>query len=152
MTEDYPHRELAGFEATARCMEQVAEEGDHFVVLLLEGELAATIAGEDIGGPNQECDPALANSLSGMNGISVLAADADGTDGGKGSAVDPAGAYVFRTSIERARALGLDPALFLVRNDSSSFSEAPSDLPVPGPTYTNVNDFRAIVVDNIGVS
>ncbi|WP_417667706.1 glycerate kinase type-2 family protein [Roseibium sp.] len=128
---------------------QAASEGKR-VVLLSGGELTVTIAGDGVGGPNQEYALALAIALKEHPGISALAADTDGTDGGQGKATDPAGAYVFPTTIGRASTFGLDPASFLVRNDSTRFFEALSDLLVPGPTYTNVNDFRAIVVDNIG--
>ena len=118
------------------------------VVLLSGGELTVTITGNGSGGPNQEYALGLVSVLKGQPGISALAADTDGTDGGKGRASDPAGAYVFPTSFSRANSFGLDPALFLSRNDSTRFFEALSDLLIPGPTYTNVNDFRAIVVDN----
>ena len=64
-----------------------------------------------------------------------------------GSASDPAGAYVDGDTAARAKTLGLDPAAFLADNDSTGFFSALGDLLVPGPTFTNVNDFRAIVVD-----
>jgi hydroxypyruvate reductase len=82
-----------------------------------------------------------------MPAVAALAADTDGTDGGGGSASDPAGASIDGESVARAEAKGLDPAAFLADNNSSAFFEALGDLLVPGPTYTNVNDFRAIVVD-----
>lgn len=144
-------------EARERAAEHAALAQSHAaaskrVVLLSGGELTVTIAGDGIGGPNQEYALGLVTALNGAPGISALAADTDGTDGGSGAATDPAGAYVFPTTFSRAVALGLDPASFLVRNDSTRFFEALSDLLVPGPTYTNVNDFRAIVVDNTGMS
>ena len=61
--------------------------------------------------------------------------------------LDPAGAFVDSESAQRARAQGLDPASFLADNDSTTFFETLGDLLKPGPTFTNVNDFRAIVVD-----
>jgi glycerate 2-kinase len=67
--------------------------------------------------------------------------------GGAGPATDPAGAYCDGETTARAKALGLDPAVFLTNNDSTGFFESLGDLVAPGPTYTNVNDFRAIVVD-----
>jgi hydroxypyruvate reductase len=76
-----------------------------------------------------------------------VAGDTDGADGGGGSASDPAGAFVDATTAARARALGLDPALFLNNNDSTGFFSRLGDLIESGPTYTNINDFRAIVVD-----
>ena len=86
-------------------------------------------------------------ALAGMPAIAALAADTDGTDGGAGDANDPAGAVADGESVARAKARGLDPAAFLSDNNSSAFFEAIGDLLTPGPTYTNVNDFRAIIVD-----
>ena len=116
-------------------------------VILSGGELTVTIRGDGRGGPNQEYALALASHLDGAKGIAALAADTDGTDGGAGSADDPAGAYVDADTVARARAAGLDPAAFLRNNDSTTFFAALSDLVVTGPTFTNVNDFRAILVD-----
>ncbi len=117
-------------------------------VILSGGELTVTIRGEGRGGPNQEYALALAIALAGMPAIAALAGDTDGTDGGSGAATDPAGALVDGESAARAKARGLDPAVFLADNNSTGFFEALGDLLVPGPTYTNVNDFRAIVVDS----
>jgi glycerate 2-kinase len=116
-------------------------------VILSGGELTVTIAGRGRGGPNQEYALALALALNGAPGISAIAGDTDGTDGGAGSADDPAGAFIDGTSLVRAQKLGLDPAAFLAENDSTGFFERLGDLLEPGPTYTNVNDFRAILVD-----
>ena len=116
-------------------------------MILSGGELTVTIRGKGRGGPNQEYALALAIALAGMPAIAALAADTDGTDGGTGSAADPAGATIDGQTAARAKALGLDPAAFLADNNSTGFFEALKDLVAPGPTYTNVNDFRAIVVD-----
>ena len=78
---------------------------------------------------------------------SALAGDTDGTDGGVGEASDPAGALLDGETVARAKALGLDTAAFLADNNSTAFFAALGDLLMTGPTYTNVNDFRAIVVD-----
>jgi glycerate 2-kinase len=117
-------------------------------VILSGGELTVTMRGKGRGGPNQEYALALALALKGARGIAALAGDTDGTDGGGGSASDPAGALIDRTTLERARALGLDPAHFLQDNDSTGFFARIGDLVETGPTCTNVNDFRAIVVDS----
>ena len=117
-------------------------------VLLSGGELTVTMRGQGRGGPNQEYALALAVQLVGTTGIAAIAADTDGTDGGGGSADDPAGAYVDGSTAARARELGLDPAAFLADNDSTGFFERLGGLLCPGPTYTNVNDFRAILVDS----
>jgi hydroxypyruvate reductase len=116
-------------------------------VLLSGGELTVTMRGRGRGGPNQEYALALAVALNGAPGIAALAGDTDGTDGGGGAASDPAGAFVDATSLSRAAALGLDPAHFLAENDSTGFFARLGDLVETGPTCTNVNDFRAIVVD-----
>lgn len=116
-------------------------------VILSGGELTVTIRGQGKGGPNQEYALALALALDGMPGVAAVAGDTDGTDGGGGSATDPAGAFIDGGTAARARALGLDPAAFLANNDSTAFFAALGDLLAPGPTYTNVNDLRAIVVD-----
>jgi glycerate 2-kinase len=116
-------------------------------VVLSGGELTVTMAGAGRGGPNQEYALALARALDGTPGIAAVAGDTDGTDGGAGSPDDPAGAFIDETTLARARNLGLDPAAFLADNDSTGFFERLGDLLKPGPTFTNVNDFRAILVD-----
>ena len=116
-------------------------------VLLSGGELTVTIRGEGRGGPNQEYALALAIALDGARGIAAVAGDTDGTDGGAGSADDPAGALVDETTLARAARSGHDAAAFLERNDSTGFFDHLGDLLRPGPTYTNVNDFRAVLID-----
>ena len=118
-------------------------------VILSGGELTVTIRGQGRGGPNQEYALALAVALNGAPGIAALAGDTDGTDGGAGSPNDPAGAWIDQTTLDRASSLGLDPAHFLSDNDSTAFFTRLGDLVETGPTWTNVNDFRAIVVDRL---
>lgn len=118
-------------------------------VILSGGELTVTIRGTGRGGPNQEFALALAVALDGVPGIAALAGDTDGTDGGAGSADDPAGAYVDGGTGTRARARGLHPAGSLADNNSTAFFADLGDLVTPGPTFTNVNDFRAILVDDV---
>jgi glycerate 2-kinase len=115
--------------------------------ILSGGELTVTIRGQGRGGPNQEYALALAIELAGMPAVAAVAGDTDGTDGGAGAVTDPAGALIDGETAGRASALGLDPAAFLADNNSTGFFAALGDLLVPGPTYTNVNDFRAILVD-----
>jgi glycerate 2-kinase len=117
-------------------------------VLLSGGELTVTLRGQGRGGPSQEYALALALALDGTPGIAALAADTDGTDGGGGQPGDPAGAFIDPGTAARARALGLDPAVFLADNNSTEFFQRLGDLLTPGPTYTNANDFRAILVDS----
>jgi hydroxypyruvate reductase len=116
-------------------------------VILSGGELTVTIRGQGRGGPNQEYALALSIALAGMPAVAALAGDTDGTDGGAGEASDPTGALLDGQTVARAQALGLDPAAFLADNNSTGFFAALKDLLSTGPTYTNVNDFRAIVVD-----
>ncbi len=126
----------------------LAAEGRR-AVILSGGELTVTIRGKGRGGPNQEYALAMAMALNGAPGIAALAGDTDGTDGGGGTASDPAGARIDPTTLARARALGLDPAQFLADNDSTGFFQRIGDLVATGPTCTNVNDFRAILVDRL---
>jgi hydroxypyruvate reductase len=117
-------------------------------VILSGGELTVTVRGHGRGGPNQEYARALAIALAGTDGVAALAGDTDGTDGGSGRPDDPAGAFIDASTLARARQLGLDPAEFLNDNNSTEFFAKLGDLLKPGPTFTNVNDFRAIVVDS----
>ncbi len=137
-------REVAA--AHARLARDAAVAGRR-VAILSGGELTVTLRGGGRGGPNQEYALALAIHLAGAKGIAALAADTDGTDGGRGQPDDPAGAFVDNTTLARAGAAGLDPAAFLADNDSTGFFNGIGDLFTPGPTFTNVTDFRAIVVD-----
>lgn len=116
--------------------------------LLSGGELTVTIRGDGRGGPNQEFALALALALDGAPGIHALAGDTDGSDGGTGAIDDPAGALVRPDTLARARALNLDAATFLANNDSGKFFASLGDLIRCGPTRTNINDFRAILVDD----
>jgi hydroxypyruvate reductase len=111
------------------------------------GELTVTVRGDGSGGPNQEYALGLAIALNGTPGISGLAGDTDGIDGGGGHATDPAGAMVFPDTLARAAAENLNAAKFLENNDSTGFFRPLGDLILCGPTQTNVNDFRVILVD-----
>jgi hydroxypyruvate reductase len=137
-------REVAA--AHAKLARDLAADGKR-AVILSGGELTVTIRGNGRGGPNQEYALALAVALGGTKGIAALAADTDGTDGGAGSAADPAGAFADSGTAARARERGLDAAASLADNNSTGFFAALDDLLMTGPTFTNVNDFRAIVVD-----
>lgn len=121
------------------------EEGGR-TALISGGELTVTIKGDGIGGPNQEYALALAIGLEGASGIVACAADTDGTDGGAGKPTDPAGAFVDPTTLKRATERGLDPARFLENNDSTRFFAALDDLHQTGPTLTNANDLRVILI------
>src|ERR1700677_4224860 len=115
--------------------------------ILSGGELTVTVRGNGRGGPNQEYALALAGLLRNTSGISALAADTDGGDGGAGSATDPAGAIIDARTFARMAALGLDAKTYLDNNDATAFFAATGDLMLTGPTLTNVNDIRVILVE-----
>ncbi len=117
------------------------------VAIMSGGELTVTVTGDGVGGPNQEYALGLAIALEGAPGISAMAGDTDGTDGGAGNAADPAGAIVLPDTLARAAAADLNAAKFLANNDSTRFFRTIGDLVECGPTQTNVNDFRVILVD-----
>lgn len=112
------------------------------VVLLSGGETTVTIKGSGGGGPNTEYMLALAIELDGEEDVYGIACDSDGIDGSE----DNAGAMIFPDTLARANALGLAPQDDLANNDSYSFFGPLRDLVIPGPTLTNVNDFRAILI------
>jgi hydroxypyruvate reductase len=130
----------------ARLALQARAEGRR-VAILSGGELTVTVRGHGRGGPNQEYALALAGLLGDIPAVSVLAADTDGADGGAGSAADPAGAMVDRTTFAKMASLGLDPRAYLDDNDATAFFAATGDLLKTGPTLTNVNDIRVILLD-----
>ena len=111
-------------------------------VLLSGGETTVTLRGQGRGGRNTEFLLGLALALDGAPGIHALAADTDGIDGSE----DNAGALVTPDTLARARAAGLDARARLADNDAWGFFSGLGDLLVTGPTRTNVNDFRAILV------
>ena len=113
------------------------------LVLLSGGETTVTVTGNSgSGGRNTEYLLALGLALDGHPGISAIACDTDGIDGNS----EAAGAILRPDSLARARALGLDPARMLRDHDSASLFGALGDLVKTGPTLTNVNDFRAILI------
>jgi hydroxypyruvate reductase len=130
----------------ARLALKARDEGKR-VAILSGGELTVTVRGSGRGGPNQEYALALAGLLQKTPGISALAGDTDGADGGAGSASDPAGAMIDQNTFANMRSLGLDPKAYLDNNDATAFFTATGDLLKTGPTLTNVNDIRVILVD-----
>jgi hydroxypyruvate reductase len=112
-------------------------------VLLSGGETTVTVAGNGRGGPNAEFLLALALAVHRHPRLHAIACDTDGIDGSE----DNAGAVITADTLERARAAGLDARAFLAGNDAWGFFAALDDLVVTGPTRTNVNDFRAILVE-----
>ncbi|MEZ5765504.1 MAG: glycerate kinase [Xanthobacteraceae bacterium] len=116
------------------------------VAIVSGGELTVTVRGRR-GGPNQEYVLALASGLRDLEGVSALAADTDGADGGGGDASDPAGAFFDHATLRQMQRLGLDPDAYLAENDATGFFEQTGDLLTTGPTLTNVNDIRVILVE-----
>ena len=111
-------------------------------VLLSGGETTVTVRGSGRGGRNAEFLLSLAIALDGISGIHAIACDTDGIDGSE----DNAGALLDPTSLQRASRLGLRATTLLDNNDGYGFFHALGDLVVSGPTRTNVNDFRAILI------
>jgi hydroxypyruvate reductase len=111
-------------------------------VLLSGGETTVTVRGQGRGGRNTEFLLSLAAALDGAAGIAAVACDTDGIDGTE----DNAGAILLPDSIARAAANGVAIKAALAENDAWGFFDAAGDLVVTGPTLTNVNDFRAILV------
>ncbi|MDJ1017830.1 MAG: glycerate kinase [Paracoccaceae bacterium] len=112
------------------------------ILLLSGGECTVSGHGSGVGGPNAEFALSLARSLNEAPGIFGLACDTDGVDG----AAEVAGAFIDPSTLKRASERGLDPGEALVSHDSHSFFAALGDQIVTGPTLTNVNDFRAILI------
>ena len=136
-------REVAAEHAAlALKMQADLAEDDAPLILLSGGELTVTRRGDGVGGPNAEYALALALALDGAPGIHAIACDTDGVDG----AAEVAGAIITPNTLARAKAVGVDPAQALARNDAHSFFAALGDQVVTGPTLTNVNDFRAILI------
>ncbi|MGK5058941.1 glycerate kinase type-2 family protein [Janthinobacterium sp. LB2P49] len=124
---------------------QTAVRGQPFpapCVLLSGGETTVTVRGNGRGGRNVEFLLALGIALDGYEGIHALAGDTDGVDGQE----DIAGAYLAPDTLQRAWALGIKPRDSLDNNDGHGFFQALGDSVITGPTLTNVNDFRAILI------
>jgi glycerate 2-kinase len=117
------------------------------LAILSGGELTVTVRGRGRGGPNQEYVLGLVAALRDLDGIAALAADTDGADGGGGSPTDPAGAFFDAASLRKMESQNLDPDTYLADNDATAFFEQTGDLLTTGPTLTNVNDIRVILVD-----
>ncbi|SJZ54622.1 glycerate kinase type-2 family protein [Consotaella salsifontis] len=128
---------------------QVSRHGQPFeppCVILSGGETTVTVKGDGRGGRNVEFLLSLAVALNGAPGIHALAADTDGVDGLE----EIAGAVIDPTTLDRAWAKGINPKTSLGRNDGHSFFEALGNQVITGPTLTNVNDFRALLVEGRG--
>ncbi|HQD16205.1 MAG TPA: DUF4147 domain-containing protein, partial [Ottowia sp.] len=132
--------------ALAGLARQVAVHGQPFqapCVLLSGGESTVTLRGPGRGGRNVEFLLALGVALDGLAGVYALAGDTDGVDGSD----DIAGAVLAPDTLARAWAAGINPRARLDANDGHGFFQALGDSVITGPTLTNVNDFRAILIE-----
>jgi hydroxypyruvate reductase len=126
---------------------QVARHGQPFpppCILLSGGETTVTVRGDGRGGRNVEFLLSLAIALDGCPGIHAMAGDTDGVDGLE----EIAGAYIAPDTLERAWAKGIKPKERLADNDGHGFFGALGDSVITGPTLTNVNDFRAVLIES----
>lgn len=131
--------------AMAGIARQVALRSQPFqapCVLLSGGETTVTLRGQGRGGRNVEFLLSLAVALNGLPGVYALAADTDGVDGVE----EIAGAVITPSTLQRAWGLAINPRKSLDNNDAHSFFQALGNSVVTGPTLTNVNDFRAILI------
>jgi len=137
-------RDVARVQADLALERQRQRKGCGRSLLLLSGgELTVTRNGNGVGGPNAEYALALALALKGATGIHAIACDTDGVDG----AAEVAGAVIGPETLAKAAARGVSASDALADNDAHSFFEKIGDQVVTGPTLTNVNDFRAIWVE-----
>lgn len=111
--------------------------------LISGGETTVTVKGKGLGGRNMELALAFALEIAGKKGISLLSAGSDGTDG----PTDAAGAIVDGNTVLRARALGVNPEIYLENNDSYHFFQKIGGLFITGPTGTNVMDIQMMLID-----
>ncbi|MDM7930364.1 glycerate kinase [Tabrizicola sp.] len=136
-------REVAAAQAAmALDIAKAMQPGARPVLLLSGGELTVTRRGSGIGGPNAEFCLAMALALNGAANIHAIACDTDGVDG----AAEVAGAVIGPDTLAQARAAGVDAGDALARNDAHSFFGMIGAQVVTGPTLTNVNDFRAVLI------
>ena len=132
--------------AMAGIARQVVQRGQPFktpCVLLSGGETTVTVTGSGRGGRNVEFLLSLAVALDGLPGVHAIAGDTDGVDG----AEEIAGAIIAPDTLTRAWAAGIQPRKSLDNNDGHGFFQALGDSVITGPTLTNVNDFRAVIID-----
>jgi glycerate 2-kinase len=136
-------REVAAVQAAEALRVRAGRRaGDPPVLLLSGGELTVTRKGQGIGGPNAEFSLALALALDGADGIHAIACDTDGVDG----AAEVAGALVGPATLALAHENGVVAKTALAANDAHTFFAKIGGQVVTGPTLTNVNDFRAILI------
>ena len=126
----------------ARNIQAKMNQSDNPILLLSGGECTVTRCGDGIGGPNAEYTLAAAVEIAGATGIHVMSCDTDGVDG----AAEIAGAYAGSDTVARAEKQNISPNGKLSSNDAHTFFGKLGDQIITGPTLTNVNDFRAILI------
>lgn len=129
--------------ALALKIKQTGEPAATPCAIISGGETTVIVRGSGRGGRNSEYMLAMAEALNGADGIFAMACDTDGIDGTE----DNAGAIITPNTLQRARNVEQSPEKALKNNDSYGFFDEIGDLVVSGPTYTNVNDFRVILID-----
>jgi glycerate 2-kinase len=122
---------------------ETKQSGDTPCAIISGGETTVIVHGPGRGGRNSEYMLAMAEALNGAEGIYAMACDTDGIDGTE----DNAGALITPDTLKRAARVDQSPAKSLENNDSYGFFEKTGDLVVSGPTFTNVNDFRVILIE-----
>jgi glycerate 2-kinase len=136
-------REVAAAQAAmAKGLRDAGAPGGRPRLMISGGETTVTVKGHGRGGRNSEFLLSLALALQGQEGIHAIACDTDGIDGVE----DNAGGFIDPNSLRRAGQLGLNPQALLDNNDAYAFLLALGDLITTGPTRTNVNDFRALLI------
>lgn len=121
----------------------LSEKNNGKICLISGGETTVTVRGNGKGGRNMELALAFAIEIDGINGITLLSAGTDGTDG----PTDAAGAIVDGQIVAKAKAIGLNPEEYLMNNDSYNFFKKIDDLLISGPTGTNVMDIQIMVIE-----
>lgn len=135
-------RDAAAFLATRAKERAGRRDRIHPLCLISGGETTVTVRGNGTGGRNTELALAFALDIAGLEGVTLLSAGTDGTDG----PTDAAGAIVDGQTVTRSGHLGLDPAAYLARNDSYTFFKKAGGLLITGPTGTNVMDLQIAVI------
>jgi hydroxypyruvate reductase len=136
-------REVAAAQAAmAKGLREAGAAGGRPRIMISGGETTVTVKGNGRGGRNSEFLLSLALALQGQEGIHAIACDTDGIDGVE----DNAGGLIDPNSLRLAGKLGLNPQALLDNNDAYAFLSALGDLITTGPTRTNVNDFRALLI------
>ncbi len=127
---------------TIKTRDALSVRRDEKNCLISGGETTVTVKGNGLGGRNMELALSFAIEIDGIDGITLLSAGTDGTDG----PTDAAGAIVDGQTVARAKAIGLDPGTYLENNDSYNFFKQINELFITGPTGTNVMDIQIMVI------